>query len=188
MKAPPRAPGDPLSTALLQVARDFPERPAIDDGRERLSHGALLTRALSVAASADASPASRIALLCDHDSTAITGWLGLLLAGKTVVPLDPSHPPSRLSWLLADAEAGALLASPNQQALARSIAGESVRLLPCRAEGAATLTAVDPAQIAYLLYTSGSTGSPKASSRAGKTSSSTCSPMARASISARKIA
>ncbi len=161
MKGPPGTPGDPLTTGLLQIARDFPDRPALDDGRERLSYRALLARALSVAASAEASPASRVALLCDHDSAAITGWLGLLLAGKTVVPLDPAHPPARLSWLLADAEAGALLASPSQQALARSIAGESVPVLPWRAEGTATLPAVDPAEIAYLLYTSGSTGSPK---------------------------
>ncbi|MEO7330504.1 MAG: AMP-binding protein [Minicystis sp.] len=162
MKAPPGNPGDPLSTALLRWARDSPERPAIIDERESLTHATSLERALALAAAAEASSASRIALLCDHDSTAILGWIGLLLAGKTVVPLCPTNPGARLAWMLADAEAGALLASPSQQALARSLAGDSLPLLPWRGEREPMLAPVDPAQTAYLLYTSGSTGEPKA--------------------------
>jgi amino acid adenylation domain-containing protein len=146
---------------FLRLARAFPDRLALHDERERLSYGALAERALETAAAVAATPAQRIALLCDHQNAAIVAWLAVLLAGKTAVPLDPTHPSDRLAWMLADARAGALLASPEREALARSLAGDTCPLLPWHGVTPANLPPVDPDAVAYLLYTSGSTGRPK---------------------------
>ncbi len=158
----PSASDDSTAPArFLRLAQAFPERLAIQDERRSLSYGALLERCLEAAAALEGSPAERVALLCDHDAGAIVGLLGVLLAGRTAVPLDPTHPRDRLAWMLDDAQAEALLASEHNQQLARSLSNERTSLVPWSAPRRAALTPVDPGSVAYLLYTSGSSGQPK---------------------------
>src|SRR5262245_4914696 len=50
-----------------------------------------------------------IALLLENDAPMIAALLGVLKAGKTYVPLDPSLPQSRLAYILEDTQAPLLL-------------------------------------------------------------------------------
>ena len=52
---------------------------------------------------------ARIALLFEHDAPMLAGILGVLTAGKTYVPLDPSYPTERLAYMLEDCQASAIL-------------------------------------------------------------------------------
>jgi amino acid adenylation domain-containing protein len=104
------------------------------------------------------------------------GWpvalLGTLAAGAAYLPLDPEYPPARIAWMLADAGARAVLADDLGRAL---LAGCGVRTLAlwdtapeeeageAGARAGEDLPSVAPAAagLAYVLYTSGSSGRPK---------------------------
>ncbi|MEV4414364.1 non-ribosomal peptide synthetase [Catellatospora sp. NPDC049609] len=174
-------PHDTICTAFAaQVAR-HPDRPAVlaDDGQptyRQLGSAVAATAAAIRRATGDtgARP-GRAALLCRHGATTITGLLAALVSGRAYVPLEPSFPERRLAHILADSGADVLLVDAAHAPLARRLAEAASRpditLVPVAAaaddtdldEVLAGLTspagADDPA---YLLYTSGSTGAPKA--------------------------
>jgi amino acid adenylation domain-containing protein len=116
----------------------------------------------------------RIALLFEHDAPMIAALLGTLKAGKTYVPLDPSHPRERLTQILNDSEASTVLTNNKSIELARELTREGLRLVNIDSvewadsdssrdsNGEADINlATNPRGLAYLLYTSGSTGQPK---------------------------
>jgi len=96
----------------------------------------------------------------------LVSLLGILKAGGAYVPLDPSHPKERLDFVINDSEMSVILASAETRAfLPDDLSGvavvnvedgvtvEETRLLE---EGTSTSH-----NLAYGMYTSGSTGQPK---------------------------
>ena len=106
----------------------------------------------------------RISLLLEHDAPMVAAILGALKAGKTYVPLSPSHPRQRLERVLLDSQPRMLVADAANAALGRELAVGAMDLLLIEDlgdEGDAVRAIVPPERLAYLLYTSGSTGEPK---------------------------
>ncbi|HXM36910.1 MAG TPA: amino acid adenylation domain-containing protein [Pyrinomonadaceae bacterium] len=107
----------------------------------------------------------RIALLFEHDAPMIAGMLGALKAGKTYVPLDPHHPKERLAHIIKHSQATAILTDNQNLSLASELAKDGVQLINFdNADSTAPLVdlpAIEPERLAYILYTSGSTGQPK---------------------------
>jgi amino acid adenylation domain-containing protein len=108
----------------------------------------------------------RIALLFEQDAPMIAAILGSLKAGKTYVPLDPSYPAERLSYMLEDSGAAVILTNDRNFSIASSLGKEkySVENLDRRRPGSCASpspTQTGPDAAAYILYTSGSTGRPK---------------------------
>ena len=154
----------PVADRFYAVARVLPDRLAIDAPSGEWSYARLARESRRVAAAlhAHAPDAERVALLCGHDGPAIGAILGVLRAGKTWVPMDARHPPARLAAIWADAGAGALVCDAAHRAVATGIAGERVLCLEDLGDDdAVSPRAVSPDAVAYLLYTSGSTGQPK---------------------------
>lgn len=110
-----------------------------------------------------------VAVFGDRSLEVVCGLLAVLRAGAAFLPLDPVQPGARLAFMLADAGVSMVLAP---RALVDQVPEGPWRVLelegmPLREQ--ATLPAVEPGHLAYLLYTSGSTGQPKGTliSRAG---------------------
>lgn len=96
----------------------------------------------------------------------IVGLLGILKAGGAYVPLDPGYPLERVAFMLEDTRAPVLL---TLERLAERLPTSWAQLVCLDADwdGIAGLSASplpsvgSPSSLAYVMYTSGSTGQPK---------------------------
>ncbi len=166
-------------------------RPALQLGGEVLSYAALQERAAAIAATLDAqAPAGEgglTAVFAHRSITAYAGVLGALLRGHGYVPLNPAFPTDRtrgmllrsgcrslivdahgarqLDEVLDGADDGLVLLLPEHDDVGEIAARWPQHRLLGRADliDASRWTSgpVDPNAIAYLLFTSGSTGQPK---------------------------
>jgi amino acid adenylation domain-containing protein/non-ribosomal peptide synthase protein (TIGR01720 family) len=91
--------------------------------------------------------------------------LGVWKAGAAYVPLDPSHPAERLSYVLSDCTPSAILADDLPSSW---ISTGDVPVIDMTVMERSALPATNPAppratsgDLAYIIYTSGSTGRPK---------------------------
>ncbi|HEV7519437.1 MAG TPA: amino acid adenylation domain-containing protein, partial [Thermoanaerobaculia bacterium] len=111
-------------------------------------------------------PESLVGIYVERSPTMVVGLLAILRAGGAYLPLDPSYPPERLAFMIADAGVGVLL---TERRLAASIPAGVDRVvlvddLPGAAatdRGAPAPSGLAPDHPAYVIYTSGSTGRPK---------------------------
>ncbi|HEY5814156.1 MAG TPA: amino acid adenylation domain-containing protein, partial [Terrimicrobiaceae bacterium] len=108
----------------------------------------------------------RIALLLDHDAPMIAAILGVLKAGKAYVPFDPAFPWARLAKMIEDSQANAIIVDEANKAFIEECNTQRIRVIQlAELDDKEAAQAVDLSQansVAYLLYTSGSTGEPKA--------------------------
>ncbi|MBR8829322.1 MAG: amino acid adenylation domain-containing protein [Gomphosphaeria aponina SAG 52.96 = DSM 107014] len=97
----------------------------------------------------------------------IVGLLGILKAGGAYVPLDPHYPKERLAYMLKDAKVNVLL---TQERLIENLPEKYSGNLVCLEKGGDVISQyneqnppklVNSENLAYVLYTSGSTGLPK---------------------------
>jgi amino acid adenylation domain-containing protein len=178
-----------LINHLLEAsAQSNPETPAVIDGEREISYGGLdrsanqlanLLRELGV------RRGDRVALYLEKSIESLVAVYGVLKAGAAYVPLDPQAPPARLSYIAANAQARVLLTGVEKHETWAQIGSgarelEAVVILnaeePPAADGfSRALTAADvhrqdsarpdagtiDSDLAYILYTSGSTGVPK---------------------------
>lgn len=93
--------------------------------------------------------------------------LGVLKTGAAFVPLDPSHPLSRLGFLVNETEATVLLCSHNTYEKAQSIDRHGLNVMVVEdianttTPSVSSLPQINPSETAYIIFTSGSTGIPK---------------------------
>ncbi|MGP3912323.1 fatty acyl-AMP ligase [Nonomuraea sp. 10N515B] len=165
---------------LAQLDGDRPAATFIDhrarlaDGRRgratlTLTYGELDARARATAAvlRRRCAPGGRAAIMCPHGLEYIVAFLACLNAGVVAVPL---HAPElfrdhvRLRAIVADCAPGAVLTTSGAATAVRAALGADDLLLVDEvpvAEGHDLRRAdVDPDEVAYLQYTSGSTGNP----------------------------
>ncbi|WP_164904993.1 non-ribosomal peptide synthetase [Streptomyces cyaneus] len=160
--APPKAHLVPDLVAAQAAER--PEATALVCGDLRLSYRELLKRADALAARLQARGVrrgDRVSLLLPRGADMGIAALAVLRAGGAYVPLDPAHPAARLAYMVTNSGTSLLLTAAETTGLA----GTDVPELRVD-EDTETRTALDPVpcapgDLAYVLYTSGSTGVPK---------------------------
>ena len=159
--------GEPVHEAIARHARTAPDAVAARWGAESLDYGELDRRAERVAAAlhaAGVARGARVALLAPPTPWMLGGLLGALKAGAAYVPLDPRDPPARHAAVLGAARPAAVLVDPSLAADATGAIGPWPQLrldeLP-EAAPAPAAAAGTGAGAAYVLFTSGTTGTPK---------------------------
>lgn len=163
---------------MLRAAEDDPDRLAVSAADGTLTYGDLATRSAQVAAALTelgVHPGDRVAIWSAKSTAAVAALYGILGTGAAYVPVDPQSPPARGSRIVADAGCRVVCTdNPNvQDALAPLQEGTQILSLSADLADAA-VSWVDVEQVtptdlrngsetdlAYLLYTSGSTGAPK---------------------------
>ncbi|MGW7193051.1 amino acid adenylation domain-containing protein, partial [Streptomyces sp. NPDC054838] len=158
-----------LPELFAERVRTSPGAVAVVCGAERLTYAELDARSDALAArlgEAGVVRESAVALLLERSLQVPVAMLAVLKAGGAYVPLNADFPVERLHWMLERTGARLLLADPvtaGHEAVATAPAG--VRVLDvtaARPEPAAVrVTPCVPDQLAYVMYTSGSTGEPK---------------------------
>lgn len=113
------------------------------------------------------SNSNGIAILFEHDAEMIAGIFGVLKSGKYYIPLDPTYPTKRLTYMLKDSDAKIILTNDTNKHLAEKLISEvknDIKLINVDAIESTISDgklAIEPGDLAYILYTSGSTGTPK---------------------------
>jgi len=142
-----------LAQLLLAPARDTPEAVALRHGEATITFGELADRAARFAADLVAdgvAPGDRVAIAGINAPAFVVAYLGALGAGAVVVPLNPQAPEAELDRELATVEPAVVLREPElSQRLART------------AEPAPVIERADD-DLAVLLFTAGTAGTPKA--------------------------
>ncbi|MCL5996770.1 MAG: amino acid adenylation domain-containing protein, partial [Chloroflexi bacterium] len=111
-------------------------------------------------------PGVVVGLCVERSPEVVIGLLGVLKAGGAYLPLDPTYPPERLAFMLADAAVPVLLSQTHLLDLlpahgARVVCLDADWPAIAREPGTPLTCAVTPDDLAYVIYTSGSTGTPK---------------------------
>jgi nonribosomal peptide synthetase MxcG len=161
---PLREPARDVVQRFLEHARAQPSEIALESGAERVSYADLALRARRAAAlfsAAGARPDSLIAIALPRSVEAIEAILGALLLGAAYVPVDPDGPEARLESILADARPAVIVTSATYRERLAALGGSSVLIDQARtlAPAEAALPG-SGAQLAYVMFTSGSTGQP----------------------------
>jgi amino acid adenylation domain-containing protein len=147
-------------------AQRTPDAIALTHLDNQISYSYLNQAANTVAAGLRAhgvGPGTIVGLYLDRSPALFTALLAVLKAGGAYLPLDTSYPGQRLQFMLTVADAGIVLADSASATAARSLAGDRVRLVEdlMTAQAQSVGPAARPDNLAYVLYTSGSTGQPK---------------------------
>lgn len=155
---------------LLHTGAAFPDKACYVDGDRPISFGMALARAKAVGSCLVKRGVFRkpVAVLMERSGDCMLAQQGVMQAGGYYVPLDPQMPPERVRLILDKVKPAALLADKKNWEKA-----ERYGDVPALAYGDACQTPVDEGalctvqeklsgeDLAYVLFTSGSTGMPK---------------------------
>src|SRR5262249_36245621 len=110
-------------------------------------------------------PETLVGLCLERSPELVVGILGILKAGGAYLPLDTDHPPQRLAFMLKDAAVEHLVTRkafldrlPVNDCRNTCVAIEEVKLNACDRSNPSVNVVAD--NLAYVMYTSGSTGLP----------------------------
>ena len=169
------APAPAVPAVFVEQARQTPERVALRHGTRTVGYGELEHWSRAVAQRLRASgfgPEQIAVLYADRSPGLVAALLGVLRAGGAFAIIDPSYPPARIIGCLDLIQPAAWIdvqaAGDLPPGLAAHVEGLTLR---CRftAEDAASPAAdeapdrpVGPEDLAYVAFTSGTSGKPKA--------------------------
>lgn len=106
------------------------------------------------------NPEEIIPLILERDPDTIIAMLGILKAGCAFLPISPITPCARIKYILEDTRANLVISNINVE----PIVGSEVKIIKPSAIGTlahSTRPTMTPHHLAYVMYTSGSTGNPK---------------------------
>ncbi len=154
-----------IPARFLSAAQAQPQREIAREGEKRVKYGELLVAAANVAARVNAETQQpNVALLLPNGIGYAAGFVGISLAGRTVVPVNFLLKPGEIAGIIADSQVDTIItAGP----MAASIAATGLKIilieeiLATAKPMAVAPPDVKPDDVAVLLYTAGTTAQPK---------------------------
>lgn len=154
-----------------RIAATFPQHTAVADAKRHLSYRELEQRSDVIAhflTGLGIGAGAKVGVFASRSIEAVAAFLGILKAGAAYVPFDAAYPAALLRYVYEDCRPSAMLVEPPLLS-ARGIEpfweGQShdIRAVfegpPLKS--APQLPAVHSSDLAYVMFTSGSTGHPK---------------------------
>ncbi|MGF9912133.1 amino acid adenylation domain-containing protein, partial [Paenibacillus ehimensis] len=147
-------------------AETTPDRIALRFGDRQLTYRELNEQSNALARVLRANgvkPEAIVGVLLERSAEMAVGLLGILKAGGAYVPIDPKHPKERIEFILQETGAQLLLST-------RSLAGgisfggtllDAADPSLFAGDGGKLDVVANPHHLAYVVYTSGTTGTPK---------------------------
>jgi len=151
------------------------ERTAVRFGDQHLSYRELTERASTLAAYLSTEhhigPDVVVGICMDRSLELIVSLLAVLKAGGAYLPLDPDYPTDRLRFMLDDTAAAVVLTTDSRRSriphghgrhlISLDADWDQIRTTTSTSAFTFTFTPPQPDHLAYVVYTSGSTGQPK---------------------------
>lgn len=177
-----------LQHLFLNTAARLPDGMALVCGSQRLTYGQLAQQAGALAAtlaSAGVKRGDRVLIFAENSVEFAVSFWAVLMADGVACPIHPATPPGKLAWYLNDTRASALVSSGSLidavtaavsltphlvcSVISGAVDAQHAAALPgCLDFASATAARAvpppsrnGPADLAAILYTSGSTGVPK---------------------------
>ncbi|MBE0339741.1 amino acid adenylation domain-containing protein [Paenibacillus sp. 23TSA30-6] len=154
-----------------EQAEKTPEAVAIVFENRELTYRELNIKANQLASKLrklGVQPDTIVAILTERSPEMIIGVLGILKAGAAYLPIDPSYPQDRITFMLQDSRSNILLtlSGRGSQTTGFEFSGTVLDLGDIGSYDADVFTsfnlsATTADHLAYVMYTSGSTGRPK---------------------------
>ena len=145
-----------------------PDNLALIENGDFITFGRLNERANAIAhnlLSRRFGPETPIAVCMERSIDSVAAVIGILKSGHAYVPLDPSYPKQRLGVMVSDSGAPLVLTHRGLKASLPETAEVVAVDVDARFTGASHLgnpaLPVSSDSLAYIMYTSGSTGQPK---------------------------
>jgi amino acid adenylation domain-containing protein len=155
-----------VQEAIARQAQLFPSAIAVVSPTGVTSYAELDRNSRALARclkGAGIGPEVPVGVCGSRSATIVTAVLGVLSAGGVYVPLDPAYPAERLAFMIRDAGIETVLLQPGTNVALPSCV-RIIELTPRLFEQTDTdipLPPVLPESLAYIIYTSGSSGFPK---------------------------
>ena len=161
--------GDCLHRLFERQAVRTPDAPALVSGGELFTYAEVNREANRLAhhlRRRGLRAEETAAILLERSARYVVAMLAVLKAGAAYVPLDSSHPPSRLGLVMADARVRLLITEPAWRHVAPPpscgvVCLEEQRRQIERCDEQNPRGGAAAENLAYVIYTSGSTGRPK---------------------------
>ncbi|EDX71145.1 amino acid adenylation domain protein [Coleofasciculus chthonoplastes PCC 7420] len=152
-----------------QQVEKTPEAVAVVFNEQHLTYRELNNRANQLAhylQQLGVKPEYLVGICVERSLDMIVGLLGILKVGGAYVPIDPTYPTERITYMLEDAQVQVLL---TQESLTQELPVNHTQLICLDSQWQIIaqqspdnpLTDVTSDNLAYINYTSGSTGKPK---------------------------
>ncbi|MGH3646892.1 MAG: non-ribosomal peptide synthetase [Micromonosporaceae bacterium] len=152
--------------SFVRLAAAHPDAPAVLTSGGNLSYGDLYRRACHAAAwlsGQGVGCGDLVGVVMTRGPEQVVGILAAVLAGAAYLPVDATAPAERQRYLLRDGQVRCVITNADLPHLAEEwqvYAADPSRPLDVALEPPPDV-AVDPDDLAYVLYTSGTTGEPK---------------------------
>jgi amino acid adenylation domain-containing protein len=158
-----------IASRFETQVRKYPDQLAIKDKIRQFTYSQLNQFANQIAYSIVLEHGSQedpVAIFFEQGALFLATIFGVLKTGKFYVPIDPSFPEARNSYILEDSQAKLIVTNHVNLQAAESLASGNYQILNIDDIDPSTPVdnlnlAISPNTLAYIIYTSGSTGKPK---------------------------